>query len=108
VLALNTDFMVASEHDDVAGVAYQFLMGLYIQFQHYCDKQEIDPVRDMLMMRTCMLKLDDEKYMELLEEWTQLIEKYKKDAGKGKNRSLSLISAPVDAAQNCSWTKHEY
>lgn len=96
VLALNTDVIVASEHDDVAGAAYQFLMGLYMQFRYYCDKQKVDPIRDMLMMRTCMLKLDDEKYMELLEEWAQLIEKYKKDAGKGKNRCLSLISAPVE------------
>lgn len=94
VLALNTDLMVASEHEEVSAAAYQFLMGLYMQFQKYSAKQEVDPIRDMLMMRTCMLKLDDEKYMELLEEWSKLIEKYKVD--EGKMRSLSLISAPIE------------
>lgn len=96
VLALNTDLMVASEHEDVAGAAYQFLMGLYLQFQRYSEKNQVDPMRDMLMMRTGMLKLDDDKYRELLEELGQVIEKYKEDDGKGKTRSLSLISAPIE------------
>lgn len=96
VLALNSEVFLGPENGDLAKTAFQFLMGLYVQFQRYSEKPDIDPAGDLLMLRTCMLNLTDEKYMALLRDWAQLFEKYRAEEGNGKLRSISTISAPVE------------
>ena len=84
-----------TENTDIADSAYQFLMALYGSFQRYSDKENADPVADMLSLRTYMLTLTDESYADFFKELREVIEKYSKPQDGGKSRSFSVISAPV-------------
>jgi len=84
-----------TENADIADMAYQFLMGLYGSFRRYGEKGNVDPVADMLCLRTSMLTLTDENYANFLQELRAVIDKYGKSEKNGKNRSVSIISAPV-------------
>ncbi len=84
-----------SENSDIADSAYQFLMALYGSFQRYSEKEDADPFADMLSLRTYMFTLTNESYGDLFKELGEVIEKYSKPEKGGKNRSFSLISAPV-------------
>lgn len=84
-----------TETADIADIAYQFLMVLYGSFLRYSEKGNCDPVTDMLCLRTSMLTLTDESYANFLQELRVVIDKYSKSEETGKNRSLSIISAPV-------------
>lgn len=80
---------------DIADIAYQFLMELYGSFRRYSEKGNSDPVADMLCLRTSMLTLTDESYANFIQELRAVIDKYSKSEENGKNRSFSIISAPV-------------
>lgn len=97
-IAVNKQMMVDVGNDGIAGAAYQFLMNLFLQFRKYEEKGNCDPIRDMLSMRICMLKLTDEKFYEMFNEWKDMIDKYQKeeDTLHGKMRSISFISAPTE------------
>ncbi|MBR1864836.1 MAG: helix-turn-helix domain-containing protein [Ruminococcus sp.] len=84
-----------AENADIADSAYQFLMGLYGSFRRYSEKGNSDPVADMLCLRTSMLTLTDESYANFLQELRAVFDKYSKSEENGKNRSFSIISAPV-------------
>lgn len=84
-----------AENPDIADTAYQFLMALCGSFQRYSDRENADPVADMLSLRTYMLTLTDESYADFFAELRQVIEKYSKPEEGGKIRSFSVISAPV-------------
>ena len=84
-----------TENADIADIAYQFLMGLYGSFRIYSEKGNSDPVTDMLCLRTSMLTLTDESYANFIQELRTVIDKYSKSEENGKNRSFSIISAPV-------------
>ena len=84
-----------AENTDIADTAYQFLMALCGSFQRYSDKENADPVADMLSLRTYMLTLTDESYADFFAELRRVIEKYSKPEEGGKSRSFSVISAPV-------------
>ena len=84
-----------TENADIAESAYQFLMVLYGSFRRYSEKGNSDPVADMLCLRTSMLTLTDESYANFLQELRAVIDKYSKSEENGKNRSFSIISAPV-------------
>ena len=76
--------------------AYQFLMGLYMKFQKYSERDDANPKKDRLSLRTCILRLSDNKYDKLMDEIGTVIEKYQMMNEGGKERNLSIISAPVD------------
>ena len=76
--------------------AYQFLMGLYMKFQDYSERDDINPRKDRLSLRTCILTLSDSRYDELMNEIGIIIEKYQMEKEDGKKRNLSIISAPAD------------
>lgn len=76
--------------------AYQFLMGLYMKFQGYGERDDANPRKDRLSLRTCILTLSDSRYDELMNEIGAVIEKYQIMSEGGKKRNLSIISAPVD------------
>lgn len=84
-----------AENPDIADTAYQFLMALCGSFQRYSDRENTDPLADMLSLRTYMLTLTDESYADFFAELRQVIEKYSKPEEGGKSRSFSVISAPV-------------
>ena len=84
-----------SENADIADNAYQFFMALYGSFQRYSEKGNADPIADMLSLRTYMLTLTDESYANLFQELRSVLDKYSSPEEGGKNRSFSLISAPV-------------
>ena len=76
--------------------AYQFLMGLYMKFQKYSERDDANPKKDRLSLRTCILRLSDNKYDKLMDEIGTVIEKYQMMNEGGKERNLSIISAPID------------
>ena len=84
-----------TENADIADSAYRFLMALYGSLLRYSEKGACAPVADMLCLRTCMLTLTDESYADLLQELRAVVDKYSRSEENGKNRSLSVISAPV-------------
>lgn len=95
LLAFNENKWTGEKSSDISDAAYQFLMAIYGSFQKYSEKGNSDPVGDMLMLRTCMLTLTDESFENFLKEYRDLLAKYSKQEEGGKNRSISIISAPV-------------
>ena len=93
LLTVNTKKL--ADETDIADASYQFLMSLYGSFQRYSEKESPDPVADMLCMRTAMFTLTDESFRAFLMEIAALFEKYSKTEEGGKNRSVSIVSAPV-------------
>ncbi len=83
-------------YENLSQNAYQFLMGLYMKFQGYSERDDANPRKDRLSLRTCILTLPDSRYDELMNEIGIVIEKYQMMNEGGKKRNLSIISAPVD------------
>lgn len=67
-----------------------------MKFQKYSERDDTNPKKDRLSLRTCILRLSDNKYDKLMDEIGAVIEKYQLMNEGGKGRSLSIISAPVD------------
>lgn len=89
----------ALEIDDANGVAVQTaLLGICASFAKYFSSGHADPKKDLLLMTTCTLTLNDEEFMNFLSEINQVALKYmdipiKEDR---KTRQITLISAPTD------------
>lgn len=83
---------------DISDMAYQFLMGLYINFYNYGQKEGADPVKDLLMMRTATLRLTDAELMAMLTEIVNVLNKYGRisEKSEGKLRSFSTILSPTE------------
>lgn len=94
LLVINEEKFGISEN--LSEDAYQFLMSLYMKFQRYSERDEANPKKDRLSLRTCILTLSDSRYDELMDEIGTVIEKYQMMSEGGKKRNLSIISAPVD------------
>ncbi len=82
--------------EDLSQGAYQFLMGLYMKFQKYSERDDANPRKDRLSLRTCILTLSDSRYDGLMNEVGTVIEKYQMLNEGGKKRNISIILAPVD------------
>lgn len=82
----------------ISDLAYQFLMGLYINFYNYGLKEGADPVKDMLMMRTATFKLTDQELTQMLTEFGVVMQKYARisEKSEGKIRSFSTILSPTE------------
>ena len=94
LLVINEEKFGLSEN--LSQEAYQFLMSLYMKFQKYSERDDANPKKDRLSLRTCILRLSDSRYDELMDEIGKVIEKYQMMNEGGKERNLSIISAPVD------------
>ena len=94
VLSYDEDAFMSQSGDDIADVAYQFLMTLYASFREYTDEGGNDPVRDRLSMRTFTVRMTDEAMDGFLREYKELLSRYM-GSNEGKLRSISFISAPV-------------
>ena len=89
----------ALQIDDANGVAVQTaLLGICASFAKYFSGDSPDPRKDMLLMTTCTLTLNDGEFMNFLSEINQVAVKYMDVSVKedSKTRQITLISAPTD------------
>lgn len=96
LLAINAEKMATTVNSNISETAYQFLMELYMRFQRYSCKDNADPQKDKLSLRTCVLTLTDDSFDSFMHDIAAVIEKYQGADEKGKLRSISFISAPVE------------
>ena len=93
----------ALEIDDADGAAVQTaLLGICASFAKYFSSGHAEPKRDMLLMTTCTLTLNDQEFMDFLSEINQVALKYMDVPVKegSKQRQITLISAPTDGSVN--------
>lgn len=96
LLAVNVEKMSAATNSNISETAYQFLMELYMKFQKYGCKDNADPQKDRLSLRTCILTLTDDSFDSFMQDIAAVIDKYHEAEENGKLRSVSFISAPVE------------
>lgn len=96
LLAVNVQKMSAASDSNISDSAYQFLMELYMKFHKYSCKDNADPQKDRLSLRTCVLNLTDDSFDNFMRDITSVIGKYQGAEENGKLRSVSFISAPVE------------
>ena len=93
----------ALEIEDANGSAVQSaLLGICASFAKYFSGDSPDPKKDMLLMTTCTLTLNDTEFMDFLTEINQVAVKYMDIPIKDgcKTRQITLISAPTDGQVN--------
>ncbi len=95
LLAINVEKMSAGVNSNISETAYQFLMELYMKFQKYGCKDNANPQKDRLSLRTCVLTLTDDSFDKFMQDIAAVIDKYQAEEN-GKLRSVSFISAPVE------------
>ncbi len=95
VLAINEAMWEIDGTENIADSAYRFLMSVYKRFEQYGKQDSVDPMADRLCLRTCMLRLGDERFDRFLSECADLIARYQDPDEDGKLRSISIISSPV-------------
>ncbi len=93
-IALNEEAWSSQVNGNIGDVAYQFFMSLYDSFREYGSKEDADPIRDKLSMRTVMVRMSDEAFDSFIQEYKDLLSRYQ-DSQEGRLRSISFVSAPV-------------
>lgn len=96
LLAINVDEMAKTVNSGISETAYQFLMELFMKFEKYSRKEDADPQKDRLSLRTCFFTLTDDSFDSFMQEIAAVMEKYQKAEENGKLRSISFISAPIE------------
>lgn len=96
LLVINVEKMSAASDSNISDSAYQFLMELYMNFYRYSCKDNADPQKDRLSLRTCVLNLTDDSFDNFMRDIASVIGKYQGAEENGKLRSVSFISAPVE------------
>lgn len=96
LLAINVEKMARTVNNSISETAYQFLMELFMKFQKYSSKEDADPQKDRLSLRTCVFTLTDDSFDSFMQEIGTVMGKYQKAEEKGKLRSISFISAPIE------------
>lgn len=96
LLAINVKKMSAAVNSNISETAYQFLMELYMKFQKYGCKDNADPEKDRLCLRTCVLTLTDNSFDSFMQDIAAVIGRYQQAEENGKLRSVSFISAPIE------------
>ncbi|MGN0666778.1 MAG: helix-turn-helix domain-containing protein [Huintestinicola sp.] len=96
LLAINAEKMSAAADSNISDSAYQFLMELYMKFHKYSCKDNVDPQKDRLCLRTCVFNLTDESFDNLMRDIAAVTGKYQDAEENGKIRSVSFISAPIE------------
>lgn len=96
LLAINMEKMAKTVNSSISETAYQFLMELYMKFEKYSRKEDADPQKDRLSLRTCFFTLTDDSFDSFMQEIGKVMEKYQKAEENGKLRSISFISAPIE------------
>lgn len=96
LLVINVEKISAASDSNISDSAYQFLMELYMKFHKYSCKDNADPQKDRLSLRTCVLNLTDDSFDNFMRDIASVIGKYQGAEENGKLRSVSFISAPVE------------
>lgn len=96
LLAINVEKMAKTVNSSISETAYQFLMELYMKFEKYSRKEDADPQKDRLSLRTRVFTLTDKSFDSFMQEIGEVMEKYQKAEENGKLRSISFISAPTE------------
>ena len=96
LLVINLEKMSSASDSNISDSAYQFLMELYMKFHKYSCKDNADPQKDRLSLRTCVLNLTDDSFDNFMRDIASVIGKYQGAEENGKLRSVSFISAPVE------------
>ena len=96
LLAINVEEMAKTANSSLSETAYQFLMALFMKFQKYDSKTNVNPEKDRLCLRTCVFTLTDNSFDNFIQEIGAVIDKYQKAEENGKLRSISFISAPIE------------
>lgn len=96
LLVINVEKMSAVADSNISDSAYQFFMELYMKFYKYSCKDNSDPQKDRLSLRTCVLNLTDDSFDNFMRDIASVIGKYQGAEENGKLRSVSFISAPVE------------
>lgn len=89
----------ALEVDDEDGTAVQMsLLSLCASFAKYFASGHADPRKDLLMLTSCTLTLNDEDFIQFLKELNEVAEKYmsKPVTQTSVPRQITLVSSPVD------------
>ena len=96
LLIINEEKFAISRNKNISQTAYQFLMELFMKFQSYSEKEDANPQKDRISLRTCILTLTDSRYDDFMNEIGNIIERYQMLDEGGRQRSISLISAPIE------------
>ena len=96
LLVINVEKMSSASDSNISDSAYQFLMELYMKFHKYSCKDNADPQKDRLSLRTFVLNLTDDSFDNFMRDIASVIGKYQGAEENGKLRSVSFISAPVE------------
>ena len=67
-----------------------------MKFQKYGCKDNADPEKDRLCLRTCVLTLTDNSFDSFMQDIAAVIGRYQQAEENGKLRSVSFISAPIE------------
>ena len=67
-----------------------------MKFHKYSCKDDADPEKDRLSLRTCILTLTDESFDNFMHDIAAVIAGYQEAEENGKTRSVSFISAPCE------------
>lgn len=96
IYQLNKDILKIDDPD--GGTVQTALLGICASFAKYFSGESPDPKKDLLLMTTCTLKLNDAEFMDFLSEINQVALKYMDISVKedSKTRQITLISSPVD------------
>lgn len=84
--------------EEVAHIIQSALLSLLSSFQTYFNKEDTDPIKDMLTLSTSTLLLTDEELKDMLEEIKQCIMKVANHqyTPERKERRLSIILSPCE------------
>lgn len=89
----------ALEVDDEDGTAVQVsLLSLCASFAKYFASGHADPRKDLLMLTSCTLTLNDDDFIQFLKELNEVASKYmsKPVTQTSVSRQITLVSSPVD------------
>lgn len=84
--------------DDMGELIQTSLLSLMGSFQSYFQKEEANPIEDMLALSTATLLLSDEELKDMLTEIGEVVKKVADNAysPERKERRLSIILSPCE------------
>lgn len=86
------------DKEEIAYMVQSSLMSLMTSFQQYFERENADPVKDMLSLTTSTLMLTDEEYMEMTGKLGSVLNDYLTNKpGKGrKPRRFTIVTSPCE------------
>lgn len=84
-------------NSDIANIIQSSLFSLITSFQCYFEKENIDPMKDMISLTSSTLMLSDEEFMELFRRIGEVYNDYIQNTSNPdrKPRNITIISSPI-------------